>query len=116
VIRRRYRGRAARLAGIVLLVLAAGLGPARAEGEICRMGSQEYQPDATVCSKGITYTCQDNGAWLSDRSKKCIDPMYASTSCHLTANRSAAEGTRACIRGKRSQCDGGHWVDLHKSC
>jgi hypothetical protein len=116
VIRRRYRGAAARLAAFALLALAAGLGPALAEGEVCRRGSHEYQPGAQQCFESVMYTCQDNGAWVSDRGATCLVPVYESKSCELSSHRHAAQGVRACVRGKRSLCNEGTWVDLGQRC
>jgi hypothetical protein len=108
----RYRGR---LGALALLALAAGFGPASAQ-EVCRRGSQEYQPDAKACFEGVTYTCQDNGAWVSDRGATCVVPVYESKSCELSSHRHAAQGVRACVRGKRSLCNEGTWVDLGQRC
>ena len=103
---------------LVALALSASTGAARAEGEVCRQGSQSYLPDQTLCLDGVTYTCQDNGAWLSDRRGTCIDPVTTSDtkSCPIGPNRTAANGVRRCVAGKRSQCSDGAWVDLGPRC
>jgi hypothetical protein len=106
---------------VILAVLALSgsmPGAARAEGEVCRHGSQSYLPDQTLCLDGVTYACQDNGAWLSDRRGTCIDPVTTTNtkSCPVGPNRTAANGVRQCIAGKRSQCSDGDWVDLGPRC
>jgi hypothetical protein len=108
---------AVRLAALAWLMLAAG-GPAAADGEVCRYGSQSYQPAQNLCLDGVPYTCQDNGAWVSDRMAPCVDPVYTNKprSCRITTNRFAAEGVKACIQGKNSQCSEGAWVDLGQRC
>jgi hypothetical protein len=106
---------------ILIALTVSGLtvsGPARAQGEVCRNGSQSYLPDQALCLDGVMYTCQDNGAWLSDRRGTCIDPVTTSNtkSCLVGTNRTAANGVRRCIAGKRSQCSDGEWVDLGQRC
>jgi hypothetical protein len=103
---------------VIALALSASAGPAAAEGEVCRDGSQTYLPDQTLCRSGVMYTCLDNGAWLSDRSGTCVDPVSTSNtrSCPVSSNRTAAHGTRRCVAHKRTQCDDGDWVDLGQRC
>jgi hypothetical protein len=107
-----------RIGAVAILIALSMSAPARAEGEVCRNGSQNYLPDQTLCLDGVRYTCQDNGAWLSDRRGACIDPVTTSNtkSCLVGANRTAAHGVRRCIDGKRSQCADGDWVDLGERC
>lgn len=110
---------AARLILLGLLALAgAGVEPARADGEVCRHGSQSYQPNQTLCLDNVMYSCQDNGAWVSTRTAGCVDPMFTAKtrSCRVATNRTAAHGTSACVAGKRSQCSDGDWIDLGRSC
>ena len=105
------------LAAAALLTIAAlGSGPATAEGEVCRRGGHEYQPGHTECFESTMYTCQDNGSWVSERGSQCADAIYTPQSCQLSSHRIAAQGVKACVRGKRSLCNEGTWVDLGQRC
>jgi hypothetical protein len=107
------------LAALALSVAVLPGGPARAEGEVCRNGSQSYQPDQTLCLDNVLYTCQDNGAWQSDRRRGCVDPVTTSNtmkSCPVGPNRTAANGVRRCIQGQQKECSDGAWVELGPSC